>query len=154
MNAQPSPLSSEMQPQINMGRVEFINVYQVKENELETLEKGSEANIDLSFAIFLYSSAFTSIAALVTSGFKSEKVALVFIVFTIGAVIAGSYFTFRWWRSRGSIKTVISTIKNRIPPSTTRTTEVSELRQAIEIIRYVLEQRGADNPQEVSETDK
>lgn len=154
MEVQPSSPSGEMQPQIKIGRVESINLYQVKENELETLEKGSEANIDLSFAIFLFSSAFTSIAALVTSGFKSEKVELVFIIFTIGAFIAGSYFTFRWWQSRQSIKAVISAIKDRIPPSATRTTEAAEWIQAIEILRNALAQKGSDNPQKASEPDK
>ena len=39
MDVQPPPPSDEMQPQIKIGRVESINLYQVKENELETLEK-------------------------------------------------------------------------------------------------------------------
>ena len=40
MEVQPSSPSGEMQPQIKIGRVESINLYQVKESELETLETG------------------------------------------------------------------------------------------------------------------
>ena len=126
MARQFSPLDDEKQPIIRWGMPDSVDIYVVKEGELDVLEKGSAANIDLSFAIFLFSSVFTSIAALVTSGFKSEKVELIFIIVSIGAVIAGSYLTFRWWRSRESIKEVAEKIRDRIDRDTSPAPEDPE----------------------------
>ena len=55
---------------VRRGRVGSVDLYEVKEHELELLEKGSTATLQFNFAIFLFSTAITCIVALVTSNFK------------------------------------------------------------------------------------
>ena len=55
---------------IRRGRVDSLNIYEVKEHELELLEKGSAGTLQFNFAIFLFSIALTCIIALATADFK------------------------------------------------------------------------------------
>ena len=118
MAGHPPSHSDVKNPVIRRGSVDFIDVYEVKESELDTLDKGLSATLDLNFAIFLFSFAVTSVTALVSSGFKSERVESIFIAISIVAFIASLYLGFRWWMSRKSIKDLVQTIRDRIdsPP--------------------------------------
>ena len=55
----PSSHSDVKNPVIRRGSVDFIDVYEVKESELDLLEKGSPATLDLNFAISLFTIAIT-----------------------------------------------------------------------------------------------
>ena len=44
---------------VRRGRVDAVNLYEVKEHELELLEKGAAGTLQLNFAIFLFSIAST-----------------------------------------------------------------------------------------------
>ena len=96
--------NDEKHPIINRGRVEFLNLYEVKENELELLEKGSDANLQLSFAIFLFSTALTCAAALATSSFKWKIAESIFTFIIVVGLLLGTYLVISWWRSRKSIR--------------------------------------------------
>ncbi len=109
-------ITSEKPFEIRRGTVDSVNIYEVKENELEILEKGEENNIKLNFSIFLYSIAFSSILALSTATFKFQLVETLFIVFGVGGIIAGTYLIIIWKNGRKSIKETVKIIKERIPP--------------------------------------
>ena len=49
---------------VRRGRVESVDLYEIKDTELDTLEKGTPADLQLNFAIFLLSLAFSAIASL------------------------------------------------------------------------------------------
>ena len=100
--------------QVRRGRVESIDLYEVKEDELDLLEKGSQATLQLNFSIFLFSIAFTSIAALATSDFKWKIIESVFTFVSLIGIILGAYYIISWRRTKTSITGVISTIRNRI----------------------------------------
>ena len=123
----PSSHSDVKNPVIRQGSVDFIDVYEVKESELDLLEKGSPATLDLNFAIFLFSSAVTSVIALLSSGFKSERVESIFITVSIIAFIASLYLGFRWWVSRKSIKKLVQTIRDRIDSTPDETRETPDM---------------------------
>ena len=53
-----SPYSDEI-PLIRRGRIEILNIYEVKEYELEILERVQAGTLQLNLAIFLFSIAFT-----------------------------------------------------------------------------------------------
>ena len=127
----PSSHSDVKNPVIRRGSVDFIDVYEVKESELELLEKGLPATLDFNFAIFLFSSAITSVIALASSGFKSERVESIFIVFSIGAFIASLYLGFRWWFSRKSIKELVQTIRDRIDSAPDESRETPDMQALI-----------------------
>ena len=99
---------------INRGKVDSLNLYEVKENELETLEQGVLANLQFGFAIFLFSVALTCIAALATSNFKWDIVKIIFICLSIIGIVLGVFFMWSWARTRKSVSKVVSTIRGRI----------------------------------------
>ena len=114
MREQPSPPNDERTVRVNVGKVESVDLYEIKDSELELLEKGSLVSLDFTFAIFLFSIAFTSIAALATSDFKTQTLASIFLFVSIIGIIGGVYLIIRWWLSRTPLKEVVLTIKNRI----------------------------------------
>ena len=153
MVAHPLPPNDERTLRVNLAPVDSVNIYEITENELETMEKGPPTH-DLNFAISLSTIAITIAIALVTSGFKSATAELIFIIVGIIAFIASLYLASRWWQANRSFKKVASVIRDRKRSNTARTTEEAELRQAIETIRNGLAQRAADNLKEVGEPDK
>lgn len=108
-----SPHSGET-PLIRRGRVDSLNIYEVKERELELLEKGIGGTLQLNFAIFLFSIALTCIASLATADFKWALAKTIFVIITIVGLIVGSYLMLNWWQTRASLKEVVLTIKSRI----------------------------------------
>ena len=153
MVAHPLPPNDERTLRVNLAPVDSVNIYEVTENELETMENGPPSH-DLNFAISLLTIAITVAIALVTSGFKSATAELIFIIVGIIAFIASLYLASRWGQANRSFKKVASVIRDRKRSNTARTTEEAELRQAIETIRNGLAQRAADNLKEVGEPDK
>lgn len=112
--ADPNSPYKEEKPLIRRGRVDSLNIYEVKEHELELLEKGAAGTLQFNFAIFLFSIALTCIAALATADFKWDIVRSIFVFTTVVGLIVGSYLMLNWWRTRTSLKKVISVIRSRI----------------------------------------
>jgi hypothetical protein len=108
--------NSEKSFRVRRGRVDSVNLYEVKENELEILENGEQTGIQLNFSIFLLSIAFSGILTLCSATFKSPLLQNTFLFATIIGIVMGLYLLLIWWRGRNSIKTVIQTIKDRIQP--------------------------------------
>ena len=145
MYEQSLPPNDERTVRVNLGRVESVDLYEIKDSELELLEKGSLVSLDFTFAIFLFSTAFTSIAALATSNFKTQTLESIFLFASIIGIIGGAYLIIRWWLSRKPLREVVLTIKDRIPPNTARTTEEPDSRQKmIENILKALAQSEAE----------
>ena len=101
---------------IRRGRVDSVDLYEIKESELEILEKGSPADLKLNFAIALLSIAFSSICALATATFANSTFETIFIVVAIVCVIIGVYLLFSWYQSHTSHRKVCQRIRGRIPP--------------------------------------
>jgi hypothetical protein len=99
---------------VRRGRVASVDLYEVKDNELDLLEKGSPASIQLNFAIFLLSIAFGSIASLCTATFQSETARLIFIFIAVIGVLMGVYLLIIWWKTKKSISDVVNDIKSRM----------------------------------------
>ena len=55
---------------VRRGRVDSVDLYEVKKNELELLEKGAPESLQLNFSIFLFSIAFSAIITLTTATAK------------------------------------------------------------------------------------
>lgn len=110
----PNSSHSDEMPLIRRGRVEILNIYEVKEHELELLEKGSAGTLQFNFAIFLFSIALTCIAALATADFKWDLAKTIFTFITVIGPLFGGYLMLSWWRTRTSLKEVVSVIRSRI----------------------------------------
>jgi hypothetical protein len=101
---------------VRRGRVASVDLYEIKDSELDLLEGGSPATLQLNFAIFVLSLAFSAVCALCTATFSNKTVETIFLVVAIGGVLFGAYLLLCWWRSRVSIKAVCRKIRERIPP--------------------------------------
>ncbi|MEX6690185.1 hypothetical protein QTN47_21930 [Danxiaibacter flavus] len=121
---------------VRRGRVDSVNLYEVKENELDLLENGEEANLQLNFAIFLFSLSFSGILTLSSATFKTPLLQQGFLFTTIIGFIVGTYLLIRWWIGRKSIRKVIKTIRDRISPDSILEVEESEGSQPISNIPH------------------
>jgi len=99
---------------IRRGRVESVDLYEIKDSELELFRKGSPADLQLNFAIFLLSLAFTAIAALSTATFPEKNVHTTFIVIAVVGILMGAYLLISWIRNRTSLSDVCDGIRRRI----------------------------------------
>ena len=112
--ANPDPPKNEDKLPVRRGRVASVDLYEVKEHELEILERGQVGTLQLNFAIFLFSIAFTCIAALATADFRWQIAETIFIFIIVVGILLGSFLIFIWWRTKQSITKVITTIRNRL----------------------------------------
>lgn len=111
----PNQFKNEKPFRIRRGRVDSVDLYEVKENELEMLENGEPTGIYLNFSIFLLSVAISCILGLCTATFKSPLIENAFLFVSIIGIIGGVFLGILWWKGRKSIKLIIKKIKNRIP---------------------------------------
>ena len=101
---------------VRRGRVDSVDLYEVKENELELLEKGSPAGLQLNFSVFLLSIAFSAILTLATATVKWPIMETVFVVVAVIGIFLGLYLLISWWKTRTSIASIIAVVRDRIPP--------------------------------------
>ncbi len=117
MSTAPRYTSGEKPLRVRRGRVESVDLYEIKDNELDLLEKGSPAGLYLNFAIFLFSIAFSSLAALcTTTTFKYSLAETAFVVVAVVGFLGGAFLLILWNRERQDRTAVIDKIRNRIPP--------------------------------------
>jgi hypothetical protein len=114
----PPPASGETkQVLVRLGKVESVDLYEIKDSELELFEKGSPTDLQLNFAIFLLSLAFSSICSLATATFTVKRTETIFIFVAVVGILLGLYLLISWWRNHTSLKKVCEKIRNRIPPA-------------------------------------
>src|SRR5882724_6516105 len=118
MTDEPKEPNGQDSFRVRRGRVGSVDLYEVKDSELDILEKGSPADLQLNFAIFLISTAISSISTLVTATFTNPTVRTVFVVVSVVGILLGTYLLISWWRNRTSLKTLCKSIRQRIPPDT------------------------------------
>lgn len=120
MTINPHDNAGDKPLRIRRGRVGCVDLYEIKDSELEILEKGSPATIHLNFSIFLLSIAFSSLMTMLTATFASSRIELIFTVTMIVGFIIGFYLLILWWRTRKYVSRVTATIRDRIPPDDAR----------------------------------
>ena len=115
----PSNATNSNPLRVRRGRVESVDLYEVKDSELDLLEKGAPSTIQLNFSVFLLSLAFSGILALCTANFKWEIVKTAFVFIVVVGILLGTYLLISWWRTRTSITAVVRRIRIRLetPPT-------------------------------------
>ena len=110
-----NPAGVDSTVKIRRGRVDCVTLYEVRESELDQLEAGSPATVQLNFAIFCCSVALMAITSLVTStGFTSDKWMYVYVIGAVVGVILGGYFFISWFRNKNSVQKIIQRIRQRV----------------------------------------
>ena len=74
---------------VRRSRVDSVDLYELKENELELLENGEPTGIYLNFSIFLLSIAVSSLLTLGTATFSSSRKENFFLFLCIIGFIGG-----------------------------------------------------------------
>lgn len=100
---------------VRKGVVESVDLYEVKDSELDILEKGSPADIQFNFAIFLISIAISFLTTLLTTDIVNSTTKTVFIILTVLGFIGAAYLFISWWFNHTSLKRVCKKIRDRIP---------------------------------------
>src|SRR4051812_43175946 len=103
MDQAPQPTEDNKPLRIRRGRVESVDLYEIKDSELELFRHGSPSDLQLNFAIFLLSLAFSAIASLATATFSNANVHTTFIVVAVIGILLGAYLLIAWGRSRTSL---------------------------------------------------
>lgn len=111
-----APIDAEKTLRVRRGRVESVDLYEIKESELEILERGSPADLQLNFAVFLLSIAFGAICSLATATFANGLIQNGFLFVAVVGIFVGLYLLVAWYRNRTSTAAVCARIRSRIPP--------------------------------------
>ena len=114
-------IKEETPIRVRRGRVESVDLYEIKDSELDLLEEGSPADLQLNFAIFLFSCALSTLGSLITSTFPDSTTKTTYIVITVVGFVIGSYLALSWYRNRTSLKSICQRIRERIPPDVAKT---------------------------------
>lgn len=94
--------------------VEYVNIYEVTENELDLLESGGQSSLMMDIAISLLSIAITCIISLVTSTFANETTKYSFLFGSIVCSIVGVILLLLSLKSRKRVSKIIKEIKARL----------------------------------------
>jgi hypothetical protein len=103
---------------VRRARVETLDLYEIKEEELYLFEKGSPADLQLNFGIFLFSLACSAVVALSTADFsKHPTIRTTYVVVAVVGVLLGGYLGISWLLNRTSTKGVCVEIRRRMKES-------------------------------------
>lgn len=117
MKKDPKDPSDDSSIRVRRGCVDSVDLYEIKDSELDLLEKGSPSGLFLNFSIFLFSIAFSAIASICTAeSFKDPLAEKIFIQISFTGIVVGLLLLVLWYRGRGSVAKTISEIRERIPP--------------------------------------
>ena len=114
--AQDSESQGAKEPRIRRGRVDSLTLYEITDEELSILERGSPGSTYFSFSVFLLSVAVSFLTALTTSKIDSDRVFTVYVVLIALGFVLGSLCMILWWRNRSTTGDVVARIKKRVPP--------------------------------------
>lgn len=103
-------------PAIRRAKLDRLDIYEISESELETLERGAPDSLFLNFAIFLLSSAISFLTALLTTNIESPRAFAVFVILTVVGLVGGAMLLALWcWFRQSKIK-IFAQIRGRMPP--------------------------------------
>lgn len=100
---------------VKRGRVDSLTIFEIRQDELTIIEKGSSNSIYLNFAIFLLSIAISFLIAILTSDYTGKVLTFsVFCVISSVGFILGVLLLILWLKLKDDFKEIIKNIKKRI----------------------------------------
>lgn len=101
------------EPKIRRGKVDSLTLYEITDDELNILERGSPSSTYLNFSIFFISVGLSFLTSLLTADVTDRIFSVFCIVTGIGFSIGFVLFTI-WWRTAGDLDGVCKKIRERI----------------------------------------
>lgn len=102
-----------LDPAIHRVRLDKIKIFDVKEDELDALERGSPDSVLLNVAIFTLSTGASFFISLLTTQIESIFTFCVFVIVTIVSFLASVVLLLLWWRCRKQTGSIIAGIRER-----------------------------------------
>jgi hypothetical protein len=107
---------SQLDPVIRHVGIGKLTIHHITDSELESLRRGSPESLFLNLGIAVFSIAVSFTIALATTTIDSIKTYCFFVILAVVGYLASATFGMLWWRSRGSVKSVIQEIMSRSTP--------------------------------------
>lgn len=104
---------------VNRGKLGSISLFEITEDELDTLERGSPSSTYLNFAIGLLSLGISTFGSIFLTDIQNLKVYVVFWVVALVATIGGIILLVVWHQASKDTQTAIKKIRNRLSPAET-----------------------------------
>ncbi len=101
---------------VRVGTIDAVDVFTVKESELDRLENGENTDLFLNFSIFLISLAVSALFTLVSATFKKPVFQILTLIILVIGTLGGGLLLLLWKRSRKYIKGICKTIRERNIP--------------------------------------
>lgn len=105
---------SNEQDQITVNRAKYdeITLYEISEEELDTIERGSPSSNYLSFSLVLLSTFASFLASLLLADVQGKTYTF-FVVITVVSGIVGTILLILWRQSNKSSKKIFIKIRSR-----------------------------------------
>lgn len=100
---------------IRRGVIGEITIHQITEEELVILANGYPDSIYLNYSIFLISTAFSLLTALLTATVTNKVFNVFTFIIILGFILGGLSFIL-WFRTRKSTSDLVKSIRGRLPP--------------------------------------
>lgn len=104
----------EVRPAIHRGRLDKLVVYDVTEDELELLERGSPDSVLLNFAIATLSTFLSFLTSLLTTKFETDRLFDVFVIVCFLSGLSGFVLLVLWRRGRRDVSSLAQRIRRRL----------------------------------------
>ena len=104
----------ETNPLIHRARIESLVIYEISEQELMLLERGSSEAVYLNFALGLLPTSLSFLIALLATEIESTKIYIVFVVVAIVTGISGLVLLALWWQCHQSARDLFRVIRDRL----------------------------------------
>ena len=114
------------EPRIVRGRVDSLSLYEITENELDMLEKGSPNSLYLNFAISLLTVGISFLSTLITVDIPSTRIFIVHVCLSAVGISIGLILLIIWYKMKNEVSDVVKKIKKRIAEQESSTTSVEQ----------------------------
>lgn len=114
------------EPRIVRGRVDSLSLYEITDNELDILEKGSPNSLFLNFAIFLLSIGISFLSTLITVDIESTRIFVVYVILSAVGILIGLFLLIIWYKMKHEVSDVVKKIKRRIAEQESTTTSAEQ----------------------------
>lgn len=115
---------------IDRAKYDSITLYEVSEDELNTIEQGSPSSTYLNIAISLLSIFLALLITLLTVSITDIKIYTFFVIVTVVAFVGGIVLFILWLGTRTSTKTIFKRIRDRKSPDAVREVIISDKPEA------------------------
>jgi hypothetical protein len=103
-------------PAIRRAPLGELKVYEIQESELNSLADGQPTSLCLNFASSMLSFCLAFAIALLTTDIKSDRTFIFLVCCTLITGIAGSVCLAFFIKLHQSTRTLVKTIRDRMPP--------------------------------------